>query len=182
LPRRLGDDPLARAKASAPVAPVPGGQGGMAQPGIRSSSRASYNDVFFQRRTAGDDQAITGRPQQQVEARSAPEISEISEIPEIREVAALPEVRTDQGVAAIAGAEREPEGAQVVEVQPASAAVAIENTEAVGPSVPVGDLASQVDAVPAAKEGRAGAPVAQLEPEPQNGGGFLKRLFGRFGK
>ena len=163
----------------------------MAQPGTRSSSRASYNDVFFQRNGAEGDSATTGRPQQQVDARAGPEISEISELPEIREVAALPEVQTGQEAASITEAERAPEGALVVEVRPASAPVAIGNAEAVRSSVAVTDVAAQADVVAGAKEGGAGTPVAaqspnrgedRLEPEPQNGGGFLKRLFGRFGK
>ncbi len=156
----------------------------MAQPGNRHSSRASYNDVFFQRRAGEDDSATAGRPQQRVDAQAAPEISEISEIPEIREVAALPEAQTDQAFSAVTEAERAPEEAQVVEVRPALAAVAIMSAEAAA------DPTARVDALPAEKEARADeAPVASRapdhgedQPEAQNGGGLLKRLFGRFGR
>ncbi len=69
LPRRLGDDPLARARderakaaqASALVAPDSGGSGGVAQP----SSRTSYNDVFYQRRADGSNLVVASRPKSQ---------------------------------------------------------------------------------------------------------------------
>ncbi|MDG6966862.1 MAG: hypothetical protein JRN58_02975 [Nitrososphaerota archaeon] len=70
MPRRLGDDPLARAR--------PGPPAGAAE--LEASDR-SYNDVFFQRRVP--DEAPSPSPARP----EAPEISEISELPEIREAA-----------------------------------------------------------------------------------------------
>jgi hypothetical protein len=72
LPRRLGDDPLARAKNAKKSG---------ASPQARVAQSQSSNDVFFQRR--GVEEAAPG-PQE------SPEISEISEIPAIREAAAAP--------------------------------------------------------------------------------------------
>lgn len=170
MPRRLGDDPLSRARkgtakaaaaaeatASAPLPPDSGGQLAMRQPGTQSESTdeltpspRSYNDVFFQRRAEGNDPVLASRPRQ--DAGKAPgtrEISEISEIPEIRETAAVPRVEPDRGVAAI------------------------------------------VDAVHEAKEETAHPPVAsqapnksedQAEPVREKNGGILKRLFGKFVK
>src|SRR5450759_5594933 len=58
LPRRLGDDPLKRARkeaanaatSSASVAPDSLEQGALSQPASQYSSRGPNNDVFFQRR------------------------------------------------------------------------------------------------------------------------------------
>ncbi|HEV2390333.1 MAG TPA: hypothetical protein VGS04_06365, partial [Nitrososphaerales archaeon] len=92
MSRRLGDDPLTRARserakaaaASPSIAMVPEGQEGAAHVGTQSASRASYNDVFFQRR-GGD---IAAQPVTSASAAESPEISEISQLPEIRDAAA----------------------------------------------------------------------------------------------
>ena len=73
MPRRLGDDPLARAKAPAEGAPVQA---------VQAPSRSSYNDVFFERRSPDDE------PQAPAPTPDAPEISEISEIPHLKDAAA----------------------------------------------------------------------------------------------
>jgi hypothetical protein len=169
LPRRLGDDPLARAKASALAGPDSSGRGG---PGI--SSRASYNDVFFQRRGEEGDSAITIRPPDgRAEPQAAQEISEISEIPEIREVPALPEVQDGRGAAAVDEGERAPDAPQAPEPQQAPAVVEVGSVEVVTSGAPVAEPATRAEPSPVVEEAR---------PEPQNGGGLLKRLFGRFGK
>ena len=87
MPRRLGDDPLARAKAAAAEAQVAivTASGSSA----RTSTRGAYNDVFFRRR---GEAAATSAPA----VVERPEISEISEIPEMREAAAAPVVEEAQ--------------------------------------------------------------------------------------
>jgi hypothetical protein len=145
LPRRLGDDPLVRAKAAlaADSASVP-------QVAVQSS-RSSYNDVFFQRRGEDADNAIASRVEQ---TRESPEITEISEIPEIREVAAAPAFQVDAAAASV-------EAKAAPEAAPVPAVVTIEKAEQVAPVV------------------NAQSAPAQSE---EKSGGFLKRLFGRFGK
>ncbi len=75
MPRRLGDDPLARAR--------PGPPAGAAE--LEASDR-SYNDVFFQRRVPDEAPSPSPSPTPSP-SPEAPEISEISELPEIREAA-----------------------------------------------------------------------------------------------
>jgi len=173
LPRRLGDDPLTRArnaKAATSVVTADASPQPDAPAPARSSRRSSYNDVFFQRR--GETGTL------QVESQSAPsaeqaEISEISEIPEMREVAAAPiahpEVIVPQPAPAIAP----------VEVRPEPIAVTVEATVATaGPSMPV-------SAAPIAAPEAVSPPVAIADapkPEAEKSGGFFKRIFGRFGK
>jgi hypothetical protein len=87
LPRRLGDDPLSRAKAfKASLVAV-------------QDSHASDNDAFFQRTAESEPAPVQAE---------APEISEISQIPEIRdavatapqaEAAAEPQVSTTRETA-----------------------------------------------------------------------------------
>jgi len=74
LPRRLGDDPLVRARTSKEGA----------APEVAKTSPASYNDVFFQRR--GEAMVESAHSS----SNEAPEISEISEIPEMREAGTAP--------------------------------------------------------------------------------------------
>jgi hypothetical protein len=170
LPKRLGDDPLSRARkgtaevpvaaeatASAPLPPDSGGQPAKNQPGMRSESAGevtpsprSYNDVFFQRRAEGGDPVLASKLGQGAgEAPRTQEISEISEIPEIRETAAVPRVEPDRGAATIAGA------------------------------------------VPEVKEETTHRPAASQAPNKsgdqpelvrEKNGGILKRLFGKFVK
>jgi hypothetical protein len=190
LPRRLGDDPLTRARdekartarASASAASDSGGQGTAHI--VKSSSRASYNNVFFERRAEG-----TSPQQRQVEdvrAPEVPEISEISEIPEIREVAAAapvvagPSLQADPEIAAEVNGR--PEGAQE-NVLPAAPVSLIE--EVVEKS---NGTAAWTDAVkdvtggePARLQVSSQAPEISSEaPAPQKSGGFFKRLFGKF--
>ena len=169
MPRRLGDDPLSRARkgtakaaaaaeaqASASLPPDSGGQRAMRQHEVGSEPTGevaptrSYNDVFFQRRAEENGSALASEPGQ--DGGKTPgnrEISEISEIPEIRETAAVPRVEPNRGVAAIVGA--------VPEVK----------EETAHPPA-----ASQA---PNQSEG-------QPEPLQEKKGGFLKRLFGRLVK
>jgi hypothetical protein len=177
LPRRLGDDPLKRARAAgaASVALEPGSSQGSAQVGVQAS-HASYNDVFFQRR--GDGSEVQETEARAPEAPEAPEISEISEIPEIREVPTV--------VSSPAPEEATPEaGTEAAVVQDAEVA------QAPGVSIieeVVARLnASSPAAVTAATEQPASPQVAAQAPpesadaskaEPQKGG-FFKRLFGK---
>jgi hypothetical protein len=170
LPRRLGDDPLARARASNSVAHDSAGRGGAG-----TSSRASYNDVFFQRRAEESDPGVSSVPlREEAEPLAAREISEISEIPEIREVSALPDFGAIQGAAAVIEGAPAPEVVQVAEAQQVPAVIAIGGAEAAASSTTAAEPAEQADS----------RPVEEIrpEPEPQNGGGLLKRFFGRFGK
>jgi hypothetical protein len=141
LPRRLGDDPLSRAKAAkASLVAV-------------HASGASGNDVFFQRRVESE--------QAPVQTTEAPEITEISQIPEIKEiVATAPQ-------AAPAAPTTEPPQASTVR-----------------------ESVDKLDAAPAPQEPVAPAPFAEptLPPaasqpgtavEPEQSGGFLKRLLGK---
>jgi len=154
LPRRLGDDPLARAKAALAADSA----GGAPQVAVQSS-RSSYNDVFFQRRSEGASPALAGRVEP---TRESPEISEISEIPEIREVAAAPAIRADVAVTSF-------EDKAAPQETTVPAVVTVEKAEPVVP------------AVSEAPTSQTPAPSSPAQGE-QKGGGFLKRLFGRFGK
>jgi hypothetical protein len=190
LSRRLGDDPLTRARAerakaaeaSASVAVESGGEQRAAQVGVQASSRASYNDVFFQRR------GEVGPSQQTAEARApeAPEITEISEIPEIREAAAAPVGQSAIDVAAGAKTEAAvPPAAEVAQAPPVSIieeVVARLNAQA-AIAAPAAATSLQVKEEPASPSTASQAPSSATEqPEPQKGGGFFKRLFGKFGK
>jgi len=177
LSRRLGDDPLTRARnartkaaqEAAPVAPD-SSQGGTGHPGILSTSHASSNDVFFQRRA--EETALQG-----AEARApqeTPEISEISEIPEIREVAAAPPVQADLREA--------PEVTPTPPVSTVEEVVATLNGTVEGP-------AARADAAPAVRGEPSRLPAVsqaldvgedEAKPEAQKRGGFFKRLFGKF--
>lgn len=81
MSRRLGDDPLARAKNARAVQAARVQSGAVVAVGSR-------NDVFFQTKTEVVDvsapNAIPARPVE------APEISEVSELPQIREANAMP--------------------------------------------------------------------------------------------
>ncbi len=189
MPRRLGDDPLARARSEkakaaenqGPVALDSGAQQQTSQLGIQSSSRASYNDVFFQRR--GGAFAPERAP---ADVREAPEISEISEIPEIREAAAVSGSESAFEVAADAKpAPAAIQGTEAVQSPPVSI---IEEVVAKLNALPSGG-ATPATEVAQAKEGRAGPPSQSqgpsnggegAAPEPQKSGGFFKRLFGKF--
>jgi hypothetical protein len=182
LSRRLGDDPLARARserakaaqASASAATDSAGQASV-QSVIQSSSRASYNDVFFKRRAEG-------AAPQQVEALRAPEvpeISEISEIPEIREVAAAaPSFQASPAVAAEVIAA--PAAIQSAEVLPAPPVSFIaEVVSKLNSSVAATEVKGETASLPPASQVTADT-KDEAKPEPAKSGGFFKRLFGKF--
>ena len=178
MSRRLGDDPLTRARSerakaaegSATVAVGSGGKEGTAQIGTQTSSHVSYNDVFFQRR--GD---AVEPPQATADvggAPEAPEISEISEIPEIREAAATSgSLETFDLTAAAEAAWSAPQVAQTPSVSIIEEAVARLNAAA--PS-----QAKEEPSPPTASQAPANGSDEPI-PEPQKAG-FFKRLFGKF--
>lgn len=87
MSRRLGDDPLARARVSRAAQ----ASGGIPLDAF-TGARTSYNDILFLRRGEAQAEAV-GAVEPAVETL---EISEISEIPEIREAAAFQETATTQ--------------------------------------------------------------------------------------
>jgi hypothetical protein len=192
LSRRLGDDPLNRARSkriksvegSASVAPDAEGERAETQVGIQTASRASYNDVFFQRRGEGF------APQQVAAAvlvaPEVPEISEISEIPEIREAAAASGNQAAFDVTA--DIKTASEAAQETQRVPAPAIPKIEETasnlsaESSGTASTAGPP-TEVKGEPASLPASSPAPANggdQPKPETQKSGGFFKRLFGKF--
>jgi hypothetical protein len=80
LPRRLGDDPLARAKNAAAVQAARAMQTGEGFPML--APRGSHNDVFFETRTS------EAPPAPDVGSSEAPEISEVSSLPQVRDAPA----------------------------------------------------------------------------------------------
>ncbi|MDA4116117.1 MAG: hypothetical protein OK442_06140 [Thaumarchaeota archaeon] len=181
MPRRLGDDPLNRARAEkakaagapASVALEPGAPQGPAQVGVQTI--ASYNDVFFQRRGGGSDL------QHVAEARSAeaPEISEISEIPQIREVATMSGGQT--AVEVVAEAKTEAMTTQAAEVTHVPQVSTIEEeVSRLNVAFPAPVAEAKEEPVPPAVAAQAPANgVDGSKVEPQKGG-FFKRLFGKF--
>ena len=167
MSRRLGDDPLNRARserakaaqAAAPAASEGGGQAATVV-GATSSARASYNDVFFQRREAGAPArpVVTTSPE-------APEITEISEIPEIREATAT---AAGQG-----GVESNHVPSPEPEVATAHTSIieeAVAKLSAAAPTMVTVEASATVPVAPSAPEAST----------PEKSGGFLKRLFGKF--
>ncbi len=171
MPRRLGDDPLARAKnakadpsqASAPSTGTASGQ---------SLRRQSYNDVFFERRADAGQQEVAASPQpQHIEAA---EISEISEIPQMREAAAAPTVQPTEAAAIVTPEASVAQNEVVVAVSP--------SRQVAEPAGYIETIVAQVQAQPAPTPQPAGATADGHKAEPQKSGGFFKRLFGRFGQ
>lgn len=188
MSRRLGDDPLTRARSkrakavegSTPVALDSGEQQSAAPVGTQTASHTSYNDVFFQRRGEG-----VAAPQTAADARSAPdapEISEISEIPEIREAATAsgsqasfdpaPDVKTMSEVA------QDTHSVSLPSISITEEVVARHDAQvsATGP-------AQEVKTEPANPQASSQALASgshESKPEPQKSGGFFKRLFGKF--
>jgi hypothetical protein len=169
LSRRLGDDPLTRArseraKAAQAAGPATSDDAGQAATvvEVKPSSRASLNDVFFQRKEAGAPVQPVAGP-----ATEAPEITEISEIPEIREATAT--------AASQSGIESDyaPSGDQAVAAAP-QISIIEEAVAKLNASVPAAAVAQASDTV--APEASTAAPAA----DPQKTGGFFKRLFGKF--
>ncbi len=167
MPRRLGDDPLARARDET----------AKASPQTTLAAAASYNQVFFQRRgEAESPQQAAGEPT----PHEAPEITEISQIPEIREAAAAPPALPLRAEAA-----REATPANEV----AAPSTLSTNEEAVAAEPKEASLAAQVAQAEVVVEGAEPAGIsrpaqppsdAAAGPEPRkNGGGFFKRLLGK---
>jgi hypothetical protein len=189
LSRRLGDDPLTRARSkrkavegSTPVVLDSGGEQSTAQAGLQSASRASYNDVFFQRRGEGmaPSQVVADVPA----SREAPEISEISEIPEIREAAASGDQSALDATADISTAS---EAAQDMQRVPAPAVSVIDAAAdlnaGISGTASVASPTTEVKGEPASLPASSPAPASRggaSKPEAQKSGGFFKRLFGKF--
>lgn len=188
MSRRLGDDPLTRARserakaaaASASFATGSEGQEGAAHVGTQSASRASYNDVFFQRR-GGD---IAAQPVTSASADEAPEISEISQLPEIRDAATASAGATTFDSTADSGPTSL--GAEAPQDVPSAMASTIE----VSARPDGGDIgtSSPAETLPQAEE-EPKPPITFRGPtksndesnsEPPKSGGFFKRLFGKF--
>ena len=164
MPRRLGDDPLRRAK-SARTPTITTSHDGVGTEA--ASSHFSYNDVFFRRR----GEAINESAPAKTAPNDAPEITEISQIPEIREAAATP-------------ATEAPIPTQTLEVvdAPAEGLEPTAQAEPIPLTSPV--LMAMTEAAPTAAASVATEPStpAPVEgaPRPQKSGGFLKRLLGKF--
>ena len=104
MSRRLGEDPLTRARKKRGTATKTAlastsqtaGETSAAEAALLAPSRSSFNDVFFQRKSVEDEGPATVKTgslpgQTDDDAHQpSPEISEISEIPEIRELATAP--------------------------------------------------------------------------------------------
>jgi hypothetical protein len=188
LPRRLGDDPLTKARSkrakavegSTSVALDSGGEQSTAQVGIQTASRASYNDVFFQRRGEGiSPPPVAGDV---LVAPEAPEISEISEIPEIREVVAASGNQSAFDVTADINTVSEV--AQHTHIAPApSVSITEEVVAKLNSQVSATGPAPEVKTEPASPPASSHAPANggdESKPEPQKSSGFFKRLFGKF--
>ncbi len=178
MSRRLGDDPLARARdaraktAQASSLVVPGLTGDAPQANVLAASRAPYdNDVFFRRRGEAGEIA-EGRAD-----KAVTEISEISEIPEIREVAA-----SQSNLPAQAPMAEESTSSDFVKTTEVDAPPKATTTEEVmaAHDAPVEEASHPAAAVAAlAEEGQASLQAAEGQG-PAKSGGFLKRFFGKF--
>jgi len=149
LPRRLGDDPLAKAKAASASGTI----------------RAPANSVFFQRRAPDADADTAPVPVPEPETR---EISEISEIPEMKEAAAAPTALEPAPSPAAAPASPEPAG------QPSFIQEVVTNFAA--PAAPVPQTTSVAVASEQAAAPEAPPSVAPAEEAKD---GLLHRLFGK---
>lgn len=162
MPRRLGDDPLARARderakaVQVTAAVQPAGD----QQRVRALAHSSYNDVFFQRRVEAQAQSATPN------LRDAPEISEISEIPEIRDAAA----------ATLVAAPTAPVAEALLLTSVSTVPVAVVDARSQTPAP-----ATFSDALPEISDVSPEHPAATVpEADEQKSGGFFKRLFGKF--
>jgi hypothetical protein len=189
LSRRLGDDPLTRARSkrikavesSTSAAPDAGEEQSAGQVGIQTASRASYNDVFFQRRGEGvaSPQVATAA----LAASEVPEISEISEIPEIREVAAASgNLDAFDVTTVVKSPSKVAQDAQAAPALPApifEGAATLSNAEvSTSTTGPVTEVKSQPPSLPDSSQAPANG--GESKPESQKSGGFFKRLFGKF--
>jgi hypothetical protein len=132
LSRRLGEDPLTRARKKRGMATKAAltstsetvGETSAAEAALLAPSRSSFNDVFFQRKSPeseGSATVKTGSLSGQADDdahQPSPEISEISEIPEIRELATAPAATTSTA---------------------ADASPSLAITEVARPSIPIAD-------------------------------------------
>lgn len=192
MPRRLGDDPLTRARKGKARAPkvAEALASAVVVPDSAIPSRSSSNDVFFQRRAEEQEPTVPGRQQEVRETPETDVISEISEIPALREAAAAPPVQSDGNAAAVEEASQAPEIAQEAEAPPVPEVASPEVGRPIEPEVaPVAEAATQAESVPDGRtEPSDPLPAPQApdqrddQPQPEKGGGFFKRLFGRFGK
>ena len=162
MSRRLGDDPLARARVSR-AAQASGGVPLEAFTGARTS----YNDFLFLRRS--DAEAEAEAIEAVEPAVEAPEISEISEIPQIREAVAFQETTTtqapsEQAVAPVATEVLQESQDAVAPQLPILAAVepiVSESAETPGQQEPATEAQSASLPSPAAVPARAEEPAAQ---------------------
>ena len=164
MSRRLGDDPLARAKsaksqASSPVSTDSGSGFQVVQ------SRSSYNDVFFQRRVGSVDDVTAPVFQEE-----APEITEISQFPEIREVAAAQAVEPVFEAASEARPEPAPPVSFIEEM--------VTKLNVAAPGLPAPEARDEPASLSAPSEASEGS-EDEPKPEVQQSGGFFKRLFGK---
>ena len=149
MPRRLGDDPLAKAKAASASGTI----------------RAPANSVFFQRRAPDADADTAPVPVPEPETR---EISEISEIPEMKEAAAAPTALEPAPSPAAAPASPEPAG------QPSFIQEVVTNFAA-----PVAPVPQTTSVAVASEQAAAPEAPPSVAPAEEAKDGLLHRLFGK---
>jgi hypothetical protein len=167
MPRRLGDDPLSRKRPSS--AKAKDASSARAGP---SKQQTSHNDVFFRRRSEGpqskSEEATDRVLEEGANVGERPEITEVTDIMRTAQVA-----KSTQGAEQLAGAvpmdeQAPPQTEEEVERVQAHSTV----SEPAAPAEPPASITEEPP-VPA---------PTQVNPQPQKSEGFLKRLFGRFGK
>jgi len=169
MPGRLGDDPLSRKRSPSTKS------ASSTRPGL-PAQQTSHNDVFFRRRVEGPQSKPEETPDGQLP--NPGEATNVDERPEITEVADI--VRTAQVAKSTQGAAQLAGPAPVDELVLPQAEVPDEAVEQTPPatSEPVATIEPPTQVTPEAEVPEPSQPEAQ----PQKSGGFLKRLFGRFGK
>jgi hypothetical protein len=149
----------------------------------------SYNDVFFLRRGEAGGLPATDQVEQKTnEPMESREISEVSEIPEIREIAAAPIVGSERDAGPVAGPSQPQETVQDADAQGATASASPETEAPVGTGEPVAQPAAQVEAF--LEPGQEPSNLASSVPDSsesdpsasQEGSGFFKKVFDKFGK
>ena len=170
MPGRLGDDPLSRKR------PHSAKDAHSALQGL-PTQQTSHNDVFFRRRNEGPQTKSEDAPGKE------PVLGEpmtIDEKPEITEVADL--VRTAKAAESTQGAEQlaTPTPMAIDESHHPSGEELVETLEQALP--PVSEPVTALEPPPPATEEPAAANSSQPDAQSQKSEGFLKRLFGRFGK
>jgi hypothetical protein len=168
MPGRLGDDPLSRKRS-------PSAKGASsARPGL-PAKQTSHNDVFFRRRFEGPQSKPEETPDRQLPGPG--DATDVDERPEITEVSDI--VRTAQVAKSTQGAE------QLAGPAPVDALVLpqAEGLDEVIEQKPPAISEPVTPEPPTPITPEAAAPEAsQHEAQPQKREGFIKRLFGRFGK